>query len=49
MHRVHDGGHRFPAPGSALGSGGFPGVRVTAEDRHGNTVDSVLPRAVPAG
>ncbi|MFF3791943.1 hypothetical protein ACFYXW_18155 [Streptomyces sp. NPDC001981] len=32
-----------------LVKGGFLRLRVTAEDRHGNTVDSTLPRAVPVG
>ncbi|MFE6039415.1 S8 family serine peptidase [Streptomyces sp. NPDC056452] len=43
----YDGEYRFLAPHTALKSGGFLGVRVTAEDRHGNTVDSALPRAIP--
>ncbi|MGW8883732.1 S8 family serine peptidase [Streptomyces sp. NPDC055749] len=48
-HRDDNGDYRFTAPGSALTSGGFLGVRVTAEDRQGNTVDSALPRAIPVG
>ncbi|MFD5062866.1 MULTISPECIES: S8 family serine peptidase [unclassified Streptomyces] len=47
--RHHDGEYRFLAPHSALVKGGFLGLRVTAEDRHGNTVDSALPRAIPVG
>ncbi|MFI6609941.1 S8 family peptidase [Streptomyces sp. NPDC050507] len=43
----HDGEYRFLAPHTALKPGGFLGVRVTAEDKHGNTVDSALPRAIP--
>lgn len=39
----HDGEYRFLAPHTTLKSGGFLGLRVTAEDRHGNTVDSALP------
>ncbi|WP_393054140.1 hypothetical protein [Streptomyces sp. LN549] len=46
---LHDGGHGFLAPHTALVKGGFLGLRVTAEDRHGSTVDSALPRAVPVG
>lgn len=49
VHRDDDGEHRFTAPPSALKSGGFVGVRVTATNRRGNTVDSTLPRAVPVG
>ncbi|WP_405690439.1 hypothetical protein [Streptomyces sp. NBC_00057] len=41
--------YRFVAPHSELVKGRFPGVRVTAEDRPGNTVDSALPRAIPVG
>ncbi|MFB6781764.1 S8 family serine peptidase [Streptomyces sp. NPDC056352] len=48
-HQDDNGDYRFTAPGSALKSGGFLGVRVTAEDGHGNTVDSTLPRAIPVG
>ena len=43
----HDGAYQFLAPPSALTSGGFLGLRVTAEDGNGNTVDSALPRAIP--
>lgn len=43
----HDGEYRFLAPHTALKPGGFLGVRVTAEDKQGNTVDSALPRAIP--
>ncbi|WP_329204580.1 S8 family serine peptidase [Streptomyces sp. NBC_00683] len=43
----YDGEYRFLAPHTALKPGGFLGVRVTAEDKHGNTVDSALPRAIP--
>ncbi|WP_326668192.1 S8 family peptidase [Streptomyces sp. NBC_01257] len=45
--RLHDGEYRFLAPHTALVKGGFLGLRVTAEDRQGNTVESALPRAVP--
>ncbi|MEU4269003.1 hypothetical protein [Streptomyces sp. NPDC026092] len=41
--------YRFLAPRTALRSGGFLGVRVAAEDRSGNTVDTALPRAIPVG
>ncbi|WP_314614340.1 hypothetical protein [Streptomyces stackebrandtii] len=44
-----DGEYRFLAPRTALKSGGFLGVRVAAEDRSGNTVDTALPRAIPVG
>ncbi|MEU0836932.1 hypothetical protein [Streptomyces sp. NPDC005969] len=46
-HRASDGHYRFTAPRSALVSGGFLGVRVSAADEAGNTVDMVLPRAIP--
>ncbi|MFB9572732.1 S8 family serine peptidase [Streptomyces yanii] len=46
-HRASNGHYRFTAPRSALVSGGFLGVRVSAEDEAGNTVDMVLSRAIP--
>ncbi|MCX5345525.1 hypothetical protein [Streptomyces atratus] len=47
--RGHEGEYRFVAPQSVLVKGGFLGVRMTAEDRHGNTVDSALTRVIPIG
>ncbi|MFJ5830684.1 S8 family serine peptidase [Streptomyces sp. NPDC093089] len=44
-----DGAYRFLVPHTAMRSGGFLGVRVAAEDRSGNTVDTALPRAIPVG
>nr|WTB29217.1 hypothetical protein OG781_06675 [Streptomyces sp. NBC_00830] len=32
-----------------LVKGTFLGLRATAGDRHGNTIDSALPRAIPVG
>ncbi|MFE5914976.1 S8 family serine peptidase [Streptomyces wedmorensis] len=46
-HLDDNGDYRFSVPRSALAAGGFLGIRVTAEDRQGNTVDQALPRAIP--
>ncbi|RFC70297.1 S8 family serine peptidase [Streptomyces sp. AcE210] len=48
-HRDDDGRYRFTAPTDLLTSGGFLGVRLTAEDGAGHTVDLALPRAIPVG
>ncbi|MFD0112492.1 hypothetical protein ACFVZL_28480 [Streptomyces sp. NPDC058320] len=48
-HRDDDGRYRFSAPTDLLTSGGFLGVRLTAEDGAGHTVDLALPRAIPVG
>ncbi|NGO74131.1 S8 family serine peptidase [Streptomyces sp. YC504] len=48
-HRDDNGRYRFTAPTDLLHSGGFLGVRLTAEDGAGHTVDLALPRAIPVG
>ncbi|MGW1093370.1 S8 family serine peptidase [Streptomyces sp. NPDC002596] len=45
--RDEDGNYAFTVPRTALKAGGFLGLRITAQDATGTTLDQALPRAIP--